>query len=39
MYDPGKNVTQFKNPWDSPRRGAQTKFRSGDKVDKLNEII
>lgn len=27
MYDPRKNVTQFKNPWDSPRRGASTKFR------------
>src|SRR6478609_662182 len=27
MYDPAKNVTQLKNPWDSPRRGASTKFR------------
>lgn len=27
MYDPQKNVTQLKNPWDSPRRGASTKFR------------
>lgn len=27
MYDPAKNVTQMKNPWDSPRRGASTKFR------------
>ncbi|MFT3823524.1 MAG: GMC family oxidoreductase [Chitinophagaceae bacterium] len=27
MYDPRTNVTQFKNPWDSPRRGASTKFR------------
>ena len=27
MYDPRKNVTQFKNPWESPRRGASTKFR------------
>jgi choline dehydrogenase-like flavoprotein len=26
-YDPQKNVTQLKNPWDSPRRGASTKFR------------
>ncbi|MFN5376079.1 MAG: GMC family oxidoreductase [Chitinophagaceae bacterium] len=26
-YDPAKNVTQLKNPWDSPRRGASTKFR------------
>jgi len=27
MYDPQKNVTQLKNPWDSPRRGASTKNR------------
>ena len=27
MYDPAKNVTQLKNPWDSPRRGASTKYR------------
>ncbi len=27
MYDPQKNITQFKNPWDSPRRGASTKYR------------
>lgn len=27
MYDPRKNVTQFKNPWDSPRRGNGTKLR------------
>jgi choline dehydrogenase-like flavoprotein len=27
MYNPQKNVTQLKNPWDSPRRGASTKFR------------
>lgn len=27
MYDPQKNVTQFKNPWESPRRGASTKYR------------
>lgn len=26
-YDPAKNVTQLKNPWDSPRRGASTAFR------------
>lgn len=26
-YDPQKNVMQFKNPWDSPRRGASTKYR------------
>ena len=27
MYDPATNVTQLKNPWESPRRGASTKFR------------
>lgn len=27
LYDPKTNVTQFKNPWESPRRGASTKFR------------
>ncbi len=27
MYDPQKNITQFKNPYDSPRRGASTKLR------------
>lgn len=27
MYDPQKNVTQLKNPWESPRRGASTKYR------------
>jgi choline dehydrogenase-like flavoprotein len=27
MYDPRTNITQFKNPWESPRRGASTKFR------------
>src|ERR1700755_526083 len=27
MYDPAKNSCQLKNPWDSPRRGASTKFR------------
>jgi len=26
-YDPQKNVNQLKNPWESPRRGASTKFR------------
>lgn len=26
-YDPAKNSSQLKNPWDSPRRGASTKFR------------
>ncbi|MEJ7823590.1 MAG: GMC family oxidoreductase N-terminal domain-containing protein, partial [Chitinophagaceae bacterium] len=27
MYDPKKNITQLKWPWESPRRGASTKFR------------
>ncbi len=27
MYDPQKNITQLKNPWESPRRGASTKIR------------
>jgi choline dehydrogenase-like flavoprotein len=27
MYDPVKNITQLKNPWESPRRGASTKYR------------
>ena len=27
LYDPQKNITQLKNPWDSPRRGGSTKFR------------
>ncbi|MFN7370778.1 MAG: GMC family oxidoreductase N-terminal domain-containing protein, partial [Cyclobacteriaceae bacterium] len=27
MYDPAKNVTQMKWPWESPRRGASTPFR------------
>lgn len=27
MYDPAKDSLQLKNPWDSPRRGASTKFR------------
>lgn len=27
MYDPQKNITQLKRPWESPRRGAATKFR------------
>jgi choline dehydrogenase-like flavoprotein len=27
MYDPQKNVTQMKWPYESPRRGASTKFR------------
>ena len=28
MYDPAKNVTQLKWPWESPRRGAGTNDRS-----------
>jgi len=27
MFDPAKNITQLKKPWDSPRRGASTKLR------------
>jgi choline dehydrogenase-like flavoprotein len=27
LYDPAKNITQLKGPWESPRRGASTKFR------------
>jgi choline dehydrogenase-like flavoprotein len=27
MYDPAKNVMQLKWPWESPRRGANTRFR------------
>jgi choline dehydrogenase-like flavoprotein len=27
MYDPQKNITQLKWPYESPRRGASTKFR------------
>ncbi|MBC7904064.1 MAG: GMC family oxidoreductase, partial [Gemmatimonadaceae bacterium] len=27
MYDPAVNITQLKGPWESPRRGASTKFR------------
>src|SRR5436190_2380945 len=27
MFDPAKNSCQLNNPWDSPRRGASTKFR------------
>ena len=26
-FDPAKNSSQLKNPWDSPRRGASTKMR------------
>lgn len=27
MYDPATDSAQLKNPWESPRRGASTKFR------------
>ncbi len=27
MFDPAVNSAQLKNPWESPRRGAKTKFR------------
>jgi choline dehydrogenase-like flavoprotein len=27
LYDPAKNVTQLKWPWESPRRGARTPLR------------
>jgi len=27
MYDPAKDSNQLKNPWESPRRGAGTKYR------------
>jgi choline dehydrogenase-like flavoprotein len=27
MFDPKKDSNQLKNPWESPRRGASTKFR------------
>ena len=27
LYDPKKNITQLKFPWESPRRGASTTFR------------
>ena len=27
LYDPAKNITQLKGPWESPRRGASTKSR------------
>ena len=26
-YDPAVNSSQLKNPWESPRRGASTKYR------------
>src|SRR5687767_10973065 len=30
LYDPQKNITQFKKPWESPRRGASTVRPFGD---------
>jgi len=27
IFDPAKDSNQFRNPWESPRRGASTKFR------------
>lgn len=33
MYDPKKDVTQFKWNWESPRRGAGTKFRPFGDMD------
>ena len=30
LYDPQKNITQFKKPWESPRRGASTIRPFGD---------
>lgn len=32
-YDPAKNVTQLVPPWESPRRGAATKFRPFGEFD------
>ena len=33
MYDPAKDSNQLKNPWESPRRGASTKFRPFGDMD------
>ena len=33
MFDPAKNSTQLLNPWDSPRRGASTKYRPFGDMD------
>lgn len=33
MYDPKKDITQFKWNWESPRRGASTKFRPFGDMD------
>ena len=32
-FDPAKNSAQLKNPWDSPRRGASSKFRPFGEFD------
>jgi choline dehydrogenase-like flavoprotein len=32
-YDPAKNSAQLKNPWDSPRRGASSKYRPFGEFD------
>jgi choline dehydrogenase-like flavoprotein len=32
-YDPAVNSSQLKNPWDSPRRGASSKFRPFGEFD------
>lgn len=33
LYDPAKNVTQLKWPWESPRRGANTPLRQNGDFD------
>jgi choline dehydrogenase-like flavoprotein len=33
LYDPAKNVTQLKWPWESPRRGARTELRQNGDFD------
>jgi choline dehydrogenase-like flavoprotein len=33
LYDPAKNVTQLKWPWESPRRGARTPLRHNGDFD------
>jgi choline dehydrogenase-like flavoprotein len=33
MYDPAKNVTQLKWPYESPRRGASTSLRQFGDLD------
>ncbi|MES2332571.1 MAG: GMC family oxidoreductase [Bacteroidota bacterium] len=32
-YDPAIDIAQLKNPWESPRRGAATKFRNNGDFD------